>query len=187
MSPCSCPPRGPQLFHSHVNCTSKIVLAKCDFLLSLRSHFTSQERACKCTFDFHSEVTSLQSSSHSGRLATVARASFCGQSSCSCELDTEIGALHPAARTPTVGWVLLLVQYLLRYCDTSYWTGSHSTLSYLICGASSCSTELVLATRCNLNKINCVLFPLNVLWSLSFLIPSSTKITCHLILWYISL
>ena len=77
VSPCSCPPRGPRLFHSQVNFTSKIVLAKCDFWLSLRSHFTSQEcackvhfwlslrshftsqeHACKCTFDFHSEVTS---------------------------------------------------------------------------------------------------------------------------------
>ena len=53
-----CPPRGPQLFHSQVNLTSKIVLAKCDFWLSLRGHFTSQERACKCTFDLHWEVTS---------------------------------------------------------------------------------------------------------------------------------
>ena len=58
VSPCSCPPRGLQLFHSQVNLTSKIVLAKCDFCLSLRSHFSSQECACKCTFDFHSEVTS---------------------------------------------------------------------------------------------------------------------------------
>ena len=39
VSPCLCPPRGPQLFHSQVN-------------------VTSQERACKCTFDFHSQVTS---------------------------------------------------------------------------------------------------------------------------------
>ena len=39
VSPCLCPPSGPQLFHSQVN-------------------FTSQERACKCTFDFHSQVTS---------------------------------------------------------------------------------------------------------------------------------
>ena len=73
-------------------------------------------------------------------------------------------------------WFCFVAQHLLRYCDTSYWTGSHSTLSYLICGTSSCSTELVLATRCNLNKINLVLFPLTVLRSLSFLIPSFTKI-----------
>ena len=79
-------------------------------------------------------------------------------------------------RTSTVGLVLLVVQYLLRYCNTSSGTGLHSTLSYLICGASSCSNELVLATRCHLNKINCVLFPLTVLRSLSFMIPSFTKL-----------
>ena len=60
------------------------------FCLSIRSHFTSQESACKCTFDFHSQVTSLLSSSHSGRLANVARVSFVVQSSCSCELNTAI-------------------------------------------------------------------------------------------------
>ena len=54
------------------------------------SHFTSQECACKFTFYFHSQVTSLLSLSHSGRLATVARVSFVVQSSCSCELDTAI-------------------------------------------------------------------------------------------------
>ena len=40
VSPCSCPPRGPQLFHLQVN-------------------FTSQDRACQGTFDFHSQVNSL--------------------------------------------------------------------------------------------------------------------------------
>ena len=79
-------------------------------------------------------------------------------------------------RTPTVGLVSLVVQYLLGYCNMSSGTGSHSTLSYLICGASSCSNELVLATRCHLNKINRVSFPLTMLRSLSFLIPSFTKI-----------
>ena len=48
--------------------------------------------------------------------------------------------------------------------------------SYLVCGTSSCSNELVLATRCHLNKINHVLFPLSVLRWLSFLIPSLKKI-----------
>ena len=43
VSPCSCPPRGPQLFHSQVN-------------------FTSQARACQSTFDFHSQVNSLSRS-----------------------------------------------------------------------------------------------------------------------------
>ena len=79
-------------------------------------------------------------------------------------------------RTPTVGLVLLVGQYLLRYCHTSYRTGSHSTLSYLVCGTSSCLTELVLATRCHLIKINFVLFPVTILRSLSFLIHSFTKI-----------
>ena len=79
-------------------------------------------------------------------------------------------------RTATVGLVSLVVHYLLGYCNTSSGTGSHSTLSYLICGVSSCSNELVLATRCHLNKINRVLFLLTVLRSLSFLIPSFTKI-----------
>ena len=40
VSPCSCPPIGQQLLHSQVN-------------------FTSQERACKCTVDFYSQVNSL--------------------------------------------------------------------------------------------------------------------------------
>ena len=62
-------------------------------------------------------------------------------------------------------------------CDSG--TGSHSTLSYLICGASSCLNELVLATRCHLNKINRVLFPLTVLRSLSFLIPSFTCLSSY--------
>ena len=78
-------------------------------------------------------------------------------------------------RTPTVGLVSLVMQYLLGYCNTSSGTGSHSTLSYLFCGASFCSNELVLATRCHLNQINRVLFPLTMLRSLSFLIPSFTK------------
>ena len=178
MSPCSCPPRGPQLFHSQVNFTLKNMLAKAlstftrksahsqdhackctfdklkshltsqecackftgdfhsegnftfqerachntldfhsqvnslsrsclqmHFWLSLKSHLTSQERACKCTGDFHSHVTSQLSSSHSGRLATVARLSFVAQSSCSCELDTAIRC-HTSccARRPLWVW-----------------------------------------------------------------------------------
>ena len=39
VSPCSCLPRGLQLFHPQVN-------------------FTSQDRACQGTFNFHSQVTS---------------------------------------------------------------------------------------------------------------------------------
>ena len=55
-------------------------------------------------------------------------------------------------------------------------TGSHSTLSYLVCGTSSSLNKLVLATRCHLVKIKCVLFPLTALRSLSFLMLSFTKI-----------
>ena len=79
-------------------------------------------------------------------------------------------------RMPTVGLVSSVVQYLLRFCNTSSGIRLHSTLSYLVCGTSSCSNELVLASRYHLNKINSVLFPLTVLRSLSFLIPSFTKI-----------
>ena len=114
VSTCSCPPSGPQFFHSKVNFTSKIVLAKCDFDFHsevtsplknvLASELlTSQERTCKCTFDFHSQVTSLRFSSHSGRLASVARVSFVAQSSCSCELDTAPGATHPAVEDAHYG------------------------------------------------------------------------------------
>ena len=54
----------------------------------IRKSTHSQERACKCTFDFHSQVKSLLNPSQSGRLVTVAQTSFLAQSSCSCELDT---------------------------------------------------------------------------------------------------
>ena len=74
VSPCSCPPRGPQLFHSQVNFTSQECACQSSFdfhsqvhsfsrsclqvhlWLSLTSHFTSQERACNCTLYFHSQV-----------------------------------------------------------------------------------------------------------------------------------
>ena len=78
VSPCSCPPRGPQLFHSQVNFTSQEHARKCSVDFHPQVNFTSQERARKCTVDFHSQVTSLLTSSHSGRLATVARFSHCG-------------------------------------------------------------------------------------------------------------
>ena len=56
VSPCSCPPRGLQLFHSQVNSLSRSCL-QVHFWLWIRCHLTSQERACKCTGDFHSQVT----------------------------------------------------------------------------------------------------------------------------------
>ena len=198
VSPCSCPPRGPQLFHSQVSFISQERACQGTFdfhsqvntlsrsclqvhlWLSLTSHFTSQERACKCTTDVHSWVTSLLSSSHSGRLATVARTSFVAQSSCSCELDTALRC-HTSCclGRPLWAWFCSwcsICSKTATRCHTSYWTGSHSTLSYLVCGASSYSTEPILGTRCHLIKINLLLFPLTVLRSLSFLIPSFTKI-----------
>ena len=56
VSPCSCRPRAPQFFHSQVNSLSRSCL-QVHFRLSLRSHLTSQERACKCSGDFHSQVS----------------------------------------------------------------------------------------------------------------------------------
>ena len=88
------------------------------FWLSFRSHFTSQERACKCTGDFHSQVAPPLSSSNSGRLATVARLSLVVQSSCSCKLDAAIRC-HTSccAGCPLWAWF--------------YWC-SHSALASLI-------------------------------------------------------
>ena len=87
VSPCSCPPRGPQLFHLQVIFTSEE--CACQSTFDFHSQVNSLSRTCfKCTVDFHSQVTSLLSSSHSGRLAIVARVSFVAQSSCSSELDT---------------------------------------------------------------------------------------------------
>ena len=65
----------------------KNVLANAPLTFTRKSTH-SQERACQCTSDFHSQVNSLLTSSHSGRVDTVPRTSFVAQSSCSCELDT---------------------------------------------------------------------------------------------------
>ena len=94
--PCSCPPRGPQLLHSQVN-------------------FISQERARKCTVDFHSQVNSLLTSSISGKLATVAQFSHCGAvilllRAWYCH-KVPHNLLH---RTPTVGRVLLSLWHSIR-------------------------------------------------------------------------
>ena len=93
---------------------------------------------------------------------------FVAQSSCSCEHDTATGC-HTSCCAGHPLWCSFCSESAIRW-NTSYWIGSHSTLSYLVCGTSSCSTELVLATRCHLIKINLVLFPVTVLRSLSFLI-----------------
>ena len=161
-------------FHSQVSHFSRRA-RKCtvDFHSQV-SHLS--RRARKCTIDFHSQVTSLLTS-------PIWEACHCGTvlfSWCShlalVSLILPQHAKSSVHRMPTVGLVLLVVQYLLRYCNTSSGTGSHSTLSYLVCGASSCLNELVIATRCHHIKINRVLFPLTVLRSLIFLIPPFTKI-----------
>ena len=58
VSPCSCPPRGPQLFHLQVN-------------------FTSQECTCQCTLDFHSQVTSPLKNMLASALLTFTHKSLC--------------------------------------------------------------------------------------------------------------
>ena len=110
--------------------------------------------------------------------------SLVAQSSCYCELDTTIRGYSRytscCAGCPLWSWFCScrsICSDTATRCHTSYWTGSHSTLSYLVCDASSGSTMLVLATRCHLIKINLVLFPVTVLRSLGFLIPSFTKKT----------
>ena len=93
--PRSCLPSTTFDFHSEVTSHLKNVLANAlvtftrksasllkNVLAQALSTFTgksthSQDRACKCTFDFHSQVTSPLSSSHSGKLATVVRFSLC--------------------------------------------------------------------------------------------------------------
>ena len=75
VSPCSCPPRGLQLFHSQVNFTLKNVLAKAFSTFTSKSTH-SQDRACKCTFDFHSEVTSPLKNVLANALVTFTRKSL---------------------------------------------------------------------------------------------------------------
>ena len=168
-------------------------LASRDVLTSAPSTFTHKSthlsrRACKCTTDFHSQsplkivlasapltfthksLLPLGKACHSGTVLFL----WCSHLAL-VSLILPLCTTNSVHRTPTVGLISLVAQYLLRYCNTSSGTGLHSTLSYLVCGASSCSNKLVLGTGCHLNKINSLLFPLTVLRSLSFLIPSFTK------------
>ena len=62
VSPCSCPPRGPQLFHSQVNFTSQERACQSTIDFHSQVNFTSQECACQSTLDFHSQVNSLSRS-----------------------------------------------------------------------------------------------------------------------------
>ena len=215
------------------------------FWLSLRSHLTSQDRACKDTFDSHSEVASplknvlanalvtRKSASPLKNVLAQALSTFTCKSThsqdraCKCTVDfhslsshlsrhahkctiyfhSQVTPLHfiPFGKACHCGMVLFLWRSHLALLslilprvlcvERSLWAwfclwcsicsdtatrplGLGHTLLFPIFfrGASSCSNELVLATRCHLNKINRILFPLTVLRSLSFLIPSFTKI-----------
>ena len=156
-------------FHSQVTSPTKNVLASAlltstpcqvtsqDVLASAPLTFTHKSthlsrHACKCTIDFHSQVTPLhfipfRKAWHYGTVLFLWHSHLALAS-----LILPLGATGSVRRMPTVGLVLLVVQYLLRYCNTSSGTGSHPTLSYLVCGASYCSTELVLATDATLLK-----------------------------------
>ena len=121
------------MFHAQTlracSCVAFLVSTKRTAALALASQLHLQERACKCTFDFHSQVTSKLTSSHSGRLATVAQFSLRGTvilllQAGYCYLVPHI-LLH---RTPTVGWVLLSLWHSILsdtayWCQKSCWTG----------------------------------------------------------------
>ena len=97
--------------------TLKNVLANA-LLTFHRKSLHSQECARKCTVHFPSQVTSMLTSSHSGRLATVARFSlrgavilllrvwYCQKVPASCWTGRPCG----------LGFAFFVAQYLLRYC-----------------------------------------------------------------------
>ena len=110
VSLCSCPPRGPKLFHSQVN-------------------FTSQECACQGTFDFHSQVNSLKNVLASALLTFTHKSPrWClhpilygsplwhrfllRRSSCSYELILQPRATYPAAQDAHcgLGFALFMAQ-----------------------------------------------------------------------------
>ena len=153
--------------------TSQDVLASAPLTFTLKS-VTSQDVLASAPLTF-SHKSLLTSPIQEARHCVTVLFSWCSHLAL-VKLILLLRTKSSVRRMPTVGLVSLVVHYLLRYCNMSSGTGSHFTLSYLICGATSCLNELVLATRCHLNKINRVLFPLTVLRSLSFLIPSFTKI-----------
>ena len=128
--------------------------------LSLARQLTSQEHARKCTVDFHSQVTSLLTSTYLGRLATVARFCLCG----AVILLLQAWYCYQVprillCRTPTVGWVLLSSWHSI-HSDTAYWchtsclTGCPillgSTLSYPFVAQVLSSIEQVLPIGCHL-------------------------------------
>ena len=123
-------------FHSQVNCTSRIVIAKHDLGLSLTGHneraiqVHTQEHATQVHgwVHFKSQLTAdfipfgtgspLWHISFRGAVLSLVWALYC---------HFTTGSVR---RTPTVGWICWW-QYLLRYCHLSFWTGSHSTICYL--------------------------------------------------------
>ena len=135
-------------FHSKVSHLARCACKCTNYFHSQVSHLS--RRACKCTIDFHSQSL-LTSPIREARHCGTVLFSWCSHLAL-VSLILPLRTTTSVRRTPTVGLISLVVQYLLGYCNTSSKTGSHSTLSYLICGTSSCSNELVLATRCHLNK-----------------------------------
>ena len=161
VSPFSCPPRGPQLFHSQVNSPLKNVLANAPLTFTHKSTH-SQERAFKCTLDFDSQVKSLLTSSHSGTLTTVARISFVAHSSCSCKLDiaTRCHTSCCAGRPLWAGFCSLrgAVAAQLLPVGASHPVGQDALTGWdqlfpiLFVAQVLCSIELVLAIGCHFIK-----------------------------------
>ena len=124
----------------------KNVLANAPLTFTHKSTY-SQERTFKCTLDFDSQVTSLLTSSHSGRLATVVQLSRCGAVILLLRAWYCSQVPHILLRgTPTVGRVLLSSWHCSSsatayWCHTPCWTGCPnglgSTLPYFFSGASS--------------------------------------------------
>ena len=97
VSPCSCPPRRPQLFHSQVTSPLKNVLAS--------ALLTFTHKSLRCCLHPIREGLPLWH----GLLLWRSHPAL-------ASLLLPSGATHPAVRMPTVGFALLMVQYLLRNC-----------------------------------------------------------------------
>ena len=147
-----------------------------DRRLSLTNQLTSQERACKCTVDFHLQVTSLHFIPFGKARHCCTVLSLWHSRPAIVSLTQPPSAMHPASQDAHCGLCFALdavsAQILLQ--GATHPAGQGCTLPFPILFVAQvlCSIELVLATRCHLIKINLVLFPITVLRSLSFLIPS---------------
>ena len=129
-------------FHSQVTTN---VLAKC----------TPKNVLSKCMVKLFSQVSSLLTSSHSGQGSHCGTVLFLW-----CSRPALVSLTLPpynefCAQNAHCGLCLLVVQYLLRYCNMHVlrdrvWVALYTFLSF--CGSSSCSTELVLANRRHLLK-----------------------------------